>query len=122
MAEVIWTEPALQELDAIADYIALDKPDAAERLVTKIFELVDRLAQFPEMGRKIPELRRAPYRELVVRPCRIFYRTDGQNIFIVFVMRGERESIRSFCGGNVAKGQCQFALKNPLHLQRRFGA
>ena len=29
MAEVIWTEPALNDLDAIADYIALDDPAAA---------------------------------------------------------------------------------------------
>ena len=29
MVELIWSEPALQDLDAIADYIALDKPEAA---------------------------------------------------------------------------------------------
>ena len=33
MAEVIWAEPALNDLDAIADYIALDNPEAARRLV-----------------------------------------------------------------------------------------
>ena len=33
MAEVIWTEPAIQELDAIAEYIALDNPVAASHLV-----------------------------------------------------------------------------------------
>lgn len=38
MAEVIWSEPALNDLDAIADYIALDNPEAARRLVQKIFE------------------------------------------------------------------------------------
>jgi toxin ParE1/3/4 len=91
MAEVIWTEPALQELDAIADYIALDKPDAAERLVKKIFQSVEHLAQFPEMGRRIPEFRSGPYRELVVTPCRVFYRSIDKKIFVVFVMRGERE-------------------------------
>jgi plasmid stabilization system protein ParE len=31
MAEVIWAEPALNDLDAIADYIALDNPEAARR-------------------------------------------------------------------------------------------
>lgn len=35
MAELIWTEPALQDLDAIADYIALDKPEAARQLVKR---------------------------------------------------------------------------------------
>ena len=38
MGEVIWAEPALNDLDAIADYIALDNPEAARHLVQKIFE------------------------------------------------------------------------------------
>lgn len=32
VARIIWTEPALQDIDAIADYISLDKPDVARRL------------------------------------------------------------------------------------------
>jgi toxin ParE1/3/4 len=40
MAELIWTEPALQDLDAIADYITLDKPLAARGLVARVFEHV----------------------------------------------------------------------------------
>jgi hypothetical protein len=32
MAQIIWTEPALQELDQIADYISLDNPKAAKKL------------------------------------------------------------------------------------------
>ena len=35
MAQVIWAEPALNDLDAIADYIALDNPEAARHLVQK---------------------------------------------------------------------------------------
>ena len=38
MAEVISAEPALNDLDAIADYIALDNPEAARRLVQTTFE------------------------------------------------------------------------------------
>ena len=38
MAEVIWAEPALNDLDAIADYIALANPEAARRLVQRTFE------------------------------------------------------------------------------------
>ena len=43
MAEVIWAQPALNDLDAIADYIALDNPEAARRVLQKIFEYVDHL-------------------------------------------------------------------------------
>jgi toxin ParE1/3/4 len=36
MAELIWTEPALSDLEAIADYIALDDAQAARRLVQRV--------------------------------------------------------------------------------------
>lgn len=56
MAKVIWTEPALSDLDAIADYIALDKPSAARELVQRVFAHVEQLAAHPLSGSKPPEL------------------------------------------------------------------
>jgi len=61
MAQVVWTEPALSDLDAIAEYIALDKPSAAVNLVNKVFSSKDRLEQFPESGRKPPEFKKSRY-------------------------------------------------------------
>ncbi|MDQ7734452.1 type II toxin-antitoxin system RelE/ParE family toxin [Halomonas sp. SpR1] len=95
MAEVIWTEPALQELDALAEYIALDKPAAARVLVKKIFDKTDRLEDFPQSGRTPPELPNSVYREVVIPPCRIFYRQDETRILILYVMREERQ-LRSY--------------------------
>jgi toxin ParE1/3/4 len=96
MVEVIWTGPALAELDAIADTIALDKPSAASRFVRRVFSSVERLANFPESGSRVPELPKSVYRQLVVPPCRIFHRNDGRRVFIVFVMRGERQFKEEF--------------------------
>jgi toxin ParE1/3/4 len=67
MAEVIWTEPALQDLDAIADYIAIDNPEAARQLVRRVFLHVEQLARHPESGSKPPELEGGRYRQIVVR-------------------------------------------------------
>ena len=91
MAEVIWTEPALQELDAIAEYIALDNPAAASRLVEEIFDKADRLENFPKSGRIPPELPNSVYRDVVVPPCRVFYREDEKQVLILYVMRDERQ-------------------------------
>jgi toxin ParE1/3/4 len=91
MAEVIWTEPAVQELDAIAEYIALDNPAAASDLVKDIFNKTERLENFPKSGRIPPELPDSVYREVVVPPCRIFYREDEQRVFVLYVMREERQ-------------------------------
>ena len=90
MAEVIWAEPALNDLDAIADYIALDNPEAARWLVQKIFENVGQLENHPRLGPKPQELKGWRYRQIVEPPCRILYREDAGRIFILHVMRSER--------------------------------
>ncbi len=90
MARIIWTEPALSDLNEIAEYIALDKQNAARRLVKQVFSSVDRLQQFPESGRVPPELEQSKYREIVVGPCRVFYRVDQDKVYMLYVMRGER--------------------------------
>jgi len=90
MAEVIWTEPALSDLDAIADYIALEIPDAARALVQRVFHHVDQLIEHPRSGSKPPELRGWRYRQIVELPCRVFYREDSNRVFILYVMRAER--------------------------------
>lgn len=91
MAEVIWTEPALSDLDAIADYIALENPEAARKLVQKVFQHVEHLEEHPDMGSKPRELRGWRYRQIVEAPCRVFYRHEEKRIYILYVMRGERQ-------------------------------
>jgi plasmid stabilization system protein ParE len=90
MAELIWTEAALSDLDAIADYIALENHEAARGLVQRGFDHVAQLAQYPESGSRPRELRGSRYRQIVEPPCRVFYRYDGERVFVLYVMRGER--------------------------------
>ena len=90
MARLVWTEPTVDDLDAIAEYVALDKPQAAAVLVAKVFDAVERLRRYPSSGKRPPELPRTPYREVVVGPCRIFYRVEASTIYVLHVMRAER--------------------------------
>ena len=93
MARLIWAAPAVADLDEIAEYIALDDRPAAARYVYKVFDTVDRLKRFPESGRRVAELAELPdtrYREVVVPPCRVFYREEGDTVVILHVTRSER--------------------------------
>jgi toxin ParE1/3/4 len=90
MAEIVWTDPALSDLDAIADYIALENPIAARQSVQRVFLHVEQLQVHPRSGSKPPELHGWRYRQIVEPPCRIFYRFVGKRVFIVQVMRAER--------------------------------
>ena len=91
MAEVIWTQPALNELNEIAEYIAVVNLVAAKTLVQTVFSKVERLEAHPESGKVPLEIPTLNYRELVVKPCRIFYKIDENKVFILHVMRQEQE-------------------------------
>ena len=99
MAEVVWTEPALQQLDAVAEYIALDNPAAASDLVDAVLDNVERLNEFPQSGRLPPELPNSVYREVVVPPCRVLYREEGARILVLYVMR-EEQQLRAYMLGS----------------------
>ena len=51
---------AFADLDEIRDYIAQKDPDAADRVMTKIFDTMRGLAPFPHQGHRRPTSVRAP--------------------------------------------------------------
>tara|TARA_R110001632_G_scaffold1368_3_gene5499 strand:- start:54715 stop:55026 length:312 start_codon:yes stop_codon:yes gene_type:complete len=95
MAQIIWTEPALDNLNDIAEYIAVSNPYAARQLVESVFSKVQRLEQFPDSGRIPEEISTLNYREVVVNPCRIFYKVDNDSVYILHLLRQERD-LRKF--------------------------
>jgi len=91
MAKVIWTDPALADLDGIAGYVALDKPSAAKNLVRQVFSRVEQLSAFPQSGGKPRALSGTCYRQIVVPPLRIFYRSSADKVYVIYIMRSERQ-------------------------------
>jgi plasmid stabilization system protein ParE len=51
-----WSEPAMQDMAALRDYIASDSPARAGQFIERLFDHVDKLEAFPELGRKVPVL------------------------------------------------------------------
>jgi toxin ParE1/3/4 len=73
-----------QFLNGLA-YIRRDKPSAARKFREKAEATLVRLCAFPESGRRIPEFPDLAYREVIVRPYRFFYRTEGTTVWVVAV-------------------------------------
>ena len=89
MAEINWTDEAERWLKDIYEYIAEDSPPAANRVIEGIYEKVQLLKQFPEIGYKYnrkPELR---VRILLYGHYRVAYliKSDG-NIDILGIFHG----------------------------------
>jgi toxin ParE1/3/4 len=77
-----------RQLDDILNYIALDNPDAAQKIVEHIETLLAKVLAFPDMGRMVFE--DLPYREVQAYPCRLIYRPIEPIIWVVTVLRVEQ--------------------------------
>lgn len=73
-----------QFLEGLA-YIHRDNPTAAKEFRRKAEKALSRLKEFPESGRLVPEFSDLPFRELIARPYRFFYRVKDQTVWIVAV-------------------------------------
>ena len=91
MAEVTWTDQALDDLDSVCRFIARDAPRYAELFAAQVFRATDHLAQFPRLGRVVPELRRDNYREVIVQSYRVIYRLSPNEVEILTVHHGARQ-------------------------------
>ena len=89
MARVVWTNPALDDLQRIIDFIALDKPSASKGFAKEVFSNVSNLEMFPNRGKRPPELEDTYYLEVVVTPARIIYRIEGDDVIVLHILRGE---------------------------------
>lgn len=85
--KIIWSPLAIAQVRENAEYIALDKPAAAEKWVDNVFESVNVLANFPESGRVVPEIDRKEIREIVKGNFRIIYKIKDDHIFVLVVKR-----------------------------------
>lgn len=86
-----WSEPAMQDMATLRDYIASDSPTRSQFFIQRLFGHVENLQAFPELGRKVPETDAPDIRELVFQGYRIIYRLSPQRIDILTVLHGSRD-------------------------------
>lgn len=91
---VLWTDTAVADLNSIIDYIAEDSPTAAIQVMEKLQESGSKIKTSPERGRYVPELRNFNiyiYRELIIKPWRLIYRYDSENVYILALLDSRRD-------------------------------
>lgn len=88
--KVIWSQRALQDVEHIRDYIALDSPAYARPFIERLLYATRHLPQFPQSGRAMPEASNPNIREVIYQGYRIIYRVRAETIEIVMVIHGSR--------------------------------
>ena len=90
-ARISLAASSVSDLEAIRSwYAGRQAPEVGERLLREIFAHIERLADFPESGRVVPEFGLVQLREIIHPPFRIVYRFDQDRVRIVRVWRSER--------------------------------
>jgi len=92
MATLIWTEPAVADLEEIGQFISKDNPPAAEKVGSKIIREAENVAAFPCLGRIVPEFGNPQIREIISQSYRVIYKFDeeGDLVAILRIWHGAR--------------------------------
>ena len=87
--EVIWASAAENDLAGIIEYLAIDSPANALKVLGKLKEKAANLFHSPKRGRIIPELQEHgiyQYRELIAAPWRLMYRAQEDKVYVLAVL------------------------------------
>lgn len=93
--EVAWTEPAAEDLDNAAAYIARDSESYAAVFIGEILDAAESLSEFADRGQVVPEFGDDTIRELLVRPYRLVYHISADRVVITALIHGARRSART---------------------------
>jgi toxin ParE1/3/4 len=81
---------AADDIDDIWEFVANESLDAADHVVTDIFEAIATLAVSPGQGHRRPDLTTAPLLFWRVHDFLIAYAPDEQPLWVVAVIHGRR--------------------------------
>ena len=87
---VTWSPEALDDIEAIADYIERDSPVYARAVVQKLLGSARNLDTSPNAGRVVPELGDDTIRERFIYSYRLIYRVRGNTVLVAAVVHGKR--------------------------------
>ena len=93
--EVLLTEGAEQDLEAIQDYISeFDCVANANYVLDELMAVVDSVSRFPERGsypKELVGLGIKEYRQTFFKPYRLIYRITGSQVIIYLIADGRRD-------------------------------
>jgi len=96
--KVVWSDPAVEDLEAAVEFIAKDSDAYAANLAQLAVDGADSLARFPNRGHKLPDAELSRFRELIMGSYRLIYVVEMKRVLIVAVLHGHRGLRRALKG------------------------
>ena len=89
--QIIWTESAWDDLERIADSIALDSPYYAATFVQRVRDKARNLPVIPEAGAIVPEFDDVDIREVFEKSYRRIYHIGEETVSVLGLIHGARD-------------------------------
>lgn len=93
MAEINWSQEAIRDMKAIAEFFETSSSQYSKHIVKRIFDTVSSLRDHPKIGRPIPEFEAKIFRERIVEGFRILYLLQNDNTIEILTIVHSRQDI-----------------------------
>jgi toxin ParE1/3/4 len=117
MATLIWTEPAVADLEEIGQFISKDNPPAAEKVGSKIIREAENVAAFPRLGGIVPEFGNPQIREIISQSYRVIYKFDEEGDLVAILRLDFFRDLFQWC----IVRELVNSVENELFISHKFG-
>jgi addiction module RelE/StbE family toxin len=90
---IFWTDAALNQLEAIRDYLEQTSPDYARRVVERLVDRSEQIAAFPRSGRMVPEYEIDDVRQIIEGSYRLIYLIKEDQVEVLAVIHTSRKGL-----------------------------
>ncbi len=90
---IFWTEAALNQLEAIRDFLAQTSPEYAQRIVERLVRRSEQVAAFPRSGRMVPEYEIDEVRQVIEGSYRIIYLIKEDQVEVLAIIHTSRKGL-----------------------------
>lgn len=89
--KIFYTSSALYDLRRLRKFIEQENPKAATKAAKRIYEAIQRLLDFPKMGKKIEDHQETTVRELITGKYIIRYLIIKKELHILRIWHGKED-------------------------------
>ena len=90
---VLWTDAALNQLEAVRDFLSRTSPEYAQRIAERLVNRSEQIAAFPRSGRMVPEYEIDEVRQVVEGSYRIIYLIKENQIEVLAIIHTSRKGL-----------------------------
>jgi addiction module RelE/StbE family toxin len=95
---VVWSDPAVDDLEAAVTFVAKDSEAYARSLAQLAIDAAESLASFPNRGHRLPDRQLSRFRELIIGSYRLIYLVERERVLIIAILHGHRALRRALKG------------------------